>query len=193
MTELLSVRVRIRLPSRSNEQHGQGKRRRGGKLGAKMGLVAEQRRATLAALGYRCSRCGESGQTLPRVLSPVCSCSTPFRLADPRPRPVIAGPEHPLDVLLVRIPSAPRGKLVDKTNLWQCLKTVQDAFVEQLWAWNKLPGRPDDSVGWLRFCCEQTTEGRIRGTEQCLVVVAEREDIMAPTPAVLVRWREGAL
>jgi hypothetical protein len=120
----------------------------------------------------------------------------PYRLADPR-HPVIAGPEHPVDVLLVRYPSLPRGKLLDPGNKEIAFKAVQDEVMAQLWRWNDLEKRlgkkPDDSVEWIRWCYEQTTEGRIQGTEQCEIVIAEREDVLHPTPAVLVRWLEEQL
>jgi hypothetical protein len=172
MGDVLKVRFAVRLPSRANEQHGRRKKK-GGKLGAKISLPAEQRAATAAALGWWCPRCGVPARSLggPGGLRvTTCSCGK-HRLADERP-PVTAGPEHPVDVLLIRV-----GAPLDDDNLQGALKAVRDEVTAQLWRWNELPGKPDDSAPWLRWCYEQTTEGHTRGcSEQCEIAIASRED-----------------
>jgi hypothetical protein len=191
----LRVRFACPLPSRANEQHGRRRRgrqgKKGGHLGDKMSLPAEQRAATAAALGWWCEKCGAPGK--PEGSLVITACRGPGRGAIARPRlPIVAGPEHPVDVLLVRYPSAPYGKLLDPGgNLATSMKTNQDAFAEQIWRWNKLQGKPDDSVSWLRWSYRQADAPRLNGTEQCEIVVAPREDCCCGRSMLPVRWERG--
>jgi hypothetical protein len=206
---LLHFVVPCPLSSAANQDYGQRRRKRGGKTGAQLGLPAKQRRVVEAALGWVCY-CGAAaipsqltGQWLP--LAPRYCCDmmrTPERrigrrLRDPQDPTSWyldgAGPERPLDLLLARIPSSPRGRELDDDNLRRALKAARDEAAARFWPPGL--GKPNDSAPWLRWSYGQRAwqagDPPNRGTELLEVVVAEREDVLAPAPAVLVRWQQA--
>jgi hypothetical protein len=168
----------------------------------------QQERALEAALGWWCY-CGApaipsqlKGRHWMPVAPPYC-CDV---MRPPTPRPTrklrdpqdlaswyldLGQPTRQLDVLLARIPRAGRGKRLDGgDNDSGALKHLRDVLTRLLWPYHDR--KPDDSDGLFRWCYGQRErrEGDPpnRGTELLEVVVAEREDVMAPVPAVLVGW-----
>jgi len=167
-------------------------------------LVSEQQAKLRAAWKGCCASCGASW-TAHRlgdrwIEAASCKCRLPRKpLYLPR-----HGPEHPVDVLLIRIPRHRGSELDAHDGLPFAFKAVVDAVTAELWP--KLPNgkpvsKPDDSAPWLRWCYGQRPHRKRsgdpppdppnQGTELCEIWIAAREDVMAPAPAVLVRWREG--
>jgi hypothetical protein len=114
-------------------------------------------------------------------------------LATRRP-PLPYGPDNPVDVLLIRIPSHGGGKLDPHDGLPHAFKAAVDEVAYQLWP--KGPdgepiGRVDDSAAWLRWCYGQRSHRKARkrprpgdpppdpsnrGTELCEIWLAPRDD-----------------
>jgi hypothetical protein len=171
-------------------------------LGCEAAAVPSQLRGPwLAVNRYGCC----APRRLPR--GPTDPSSWSRRPLGPRPARRLRDPADPsswyldfgqpgreLDVLLVRIPRAGRGKRLDRgDNDAGALKAFRDEFALRLWPPGL--GKPDDSHSMFRWRCVQREwrEGDPpnKGTELVEVIVAEREDILAPAPAVLVRWQRA--
>jgi hypothetical protein len=176
-------------------------------------LVAEQQALVNAAWGGVCAGCGRPwtaqqyrGQWLH---APACDC----RWHGPRRSHQLPphGPEHPVDVLCVRIPRERGSKLDPHDGLPYAFKAIVDKATWLFWPKGpdgKPVSKPDDSAPWLRWSYGQRLHRKPRkrlrpgdpppdppnkGTELCEIWIAPREDVLAPAPAVLVRWQRGEL
>lgn len=186
---MIRLSLPIGLPSRSNSS---------GKLKKQISLPGRQRRAVAAALGYVCPQCDAPAETLrlrggSTIAITSCRC-TRLRVVVERP-PLLCGPEHPVDVLLVRVP-APGGKPLDEPyNLGEALKSPQDGVADVLWSWAKQPGKSRDNVPWMRWHCRQRKrrQGDPEGSELLELVIAPREvcSCCGDEPAIVRRWRAG--
>lgn len=119
-------------------------------------LVKEQRAIVTAAFRGTCSRCGAlptaAKSLLGWMVRETCFCRRPLR---PRQLPP-HGPQHPVDVLLVRIPRAGApAKGIDWDGAVAGAKALIDEVTVQLWprdpVTRELLSEPDDSAPWLRF------------------------------------------
>lgn len=183
-------------------------------------LAAEQRVRTRCAVMWQCARCEQpatalrlSGKEWAHALA-GCLCS-PRSAIGPRRLPPM-GPEHPVDVLLVRVRKPLARALDSHDGLRQALKSVVDGLTEALWqrdTTGRLVGKPNDSAPWLRFSyAERPRRGEKppspskrpadyqpgppdppAETELVELAIARREDELVPAPAVLGRWERGEL
>lgn len=162
-------------------------------------LVSQQRAMVRAAMSGRCSVCGTPRRAVrlpPRKWSAAVYTYGCLGHAG-RPVPYQLpphGPEHSVDVHIVRVPKH-RGRALDvHENLPFACKPIVDEVTLQLWP--KGPGgkpvsKPDDSAPWLRFSYGHRPHRKFRqclrsdgpipdppnkGTELCEIRIAPRED-----------------
>jgi hypothetical protein len=173
-------------------------------------LVSEQRAMVHAAWVGVCLSCGRPWTACryrDRWLdAPACSCRTrgPRRSHQLPPH----GPQHPVDVHLVRIPRH-RGRELDAHDgLPYALKAAVDQVTAELWPKGpdrKPSGTPDDSVPWLRWSYGQRPHCKARkrprpgdpppdppnkGTELVEIWLAQRDDCPHCGRSMLpVRWK----
>lgn len=170
------------------------------------GVKAQQRAIVAAAFGGPCTRCGQPwtvceiqpggrGRRKKWIELP-CSCRAPRRRHPLPPH----GPEHPVDVLFVRIPRAGApNKGLDDDGAISGAKAIRDEVTVQLWprdpVTRELRSEPDDSARWLRFSVRQRPHRKAKpprklppgwvpgppdpsnqGTELVEIWIAPRED-----------------
>jgi hypothetical protein len=183
-------------------------------------LAKEQRAIVKAAFAGICRQCGAvptaaKGRGAGWIRVPSCSCpSVRYRPHQLPPH----GPEHPADVLLVRIPRAGAPlKGLDWDGAVAGAKALIDEVTEQLWprdpVTKKLLGKPDDSARWLRWSVRQRPPRKAKlpprklppgwvpgppdpsnhGTELVEIWIAPREDCGCGRSTLPVRWQRGKL
>lgn len=182
-------------------------------------LVSQQRAMVRAAFSGRCSVCGvprtavrPRGAKWSRALY-LYSCEGHVR----RVRPYLFpphGPEHAVDVHIVRVRRY-RGRPLDAhENLPFACKPIVDEITAQLWPKGpngKPTSNPDDAAPWLRWSYGERPHRKARpprklppgwvpgppdppnqGTELCEIVIAPREDCGCsccdPLDALIRRW-----
>lgn len=198
------IRFPCPLPGRGNRDMG---RRRSGKArtrahwSGEASLAAAQKAATAAALSGCCQRCGVPWRSLAmrgghQILAPACehikSWARPHHLPP-------HGPDHPVDVLLVRTPRKSGNPLDLHDGLRHACKSPVDAVTAALWPKDrngKPTGTPNDNAPWLRweYGQDKRRPGDPEDCETLEIVVAPRDDCCGCGRSTLPdRWLRGEI
>lgn len=155
MIDLVIGPIPCPLKPRANKHLGEGRSK--AHWSGEGSLAAEQRARVRAAFQCQCAVCGATataarlpGRTWKWAI-PVSACD--HKALRRRQRLPLSGPDYPLDVLMIRVPSH-GGRTLDDDGLQMALKAIRDQIAEELWprdARGKLIGTVDDSEDWLRW------------------------------------------